>query len=420
MKRRSYYTDTKGSPYLISYVPGITGKDLMDILDMMIHGVDISLVDPKILSHLDDTIALYKEQSITEHDTLALSKLNFYQKYIKELPRKQQIASLLAKEIPPPPYVPPALSPEQVEEEVKQILENNKIKYYKPDELDLVLEGLRKKKSESIAKGDYLEAQKAEHYTRAVLSYGQLGYVENLQNSKVTDLQAKLDEARESLQQKKQHWEELHHNLKMAAKEELAELQETHEYELRELEAQYDIEPPLSIIKYSNTLLTLRRKEEIMIKKRKFREADELKNIADELEEKENIDRAQRWKELLDLKVKNLKQKQEKFLQGRKNHWKKEETMLVNQANKEVEKDEKAIEHLEKNLKLAKEAKSLASNMKEESINIKYMESNTKKSTLPPLESPKSSTSRAIEHRQRAILNHKIYTRLHRSKSQLT
>ena len=125
-------------------------------------------------------------------------------------------------------------------------------------------------------------------------------------------------------------------------------------------------------------------------------------------------------KELLDLKVKNLKQKQEKFLQGRKNHWKKEETMLVNQANKEVEKDEKAIEHLEKKLKLAKEAKSLASNMKEESINIKYMESNTKKSILPPLESPKSSTSRAIEHRQRAILNHKIYTRLHRSKSQLT
>ncbi|OHT12263.1 hypothetical protein TRFO_18079 [Tritrichomonas foetus] len=415
MKTKSYCNVKQKSPYFISYVPGMTGRDYRDILEMMLHGIDIALVDPDIFPHLDSTLSIYLEQYTEKKDELVLSKLEFYKKYIDELPRRQEIAALLSKEPPPPPVIIPALTPEQVDEEVDLILKTAKIKYFKPDELDLVLEGLRKKRAEFIADGNYLDAEKAEHFTKAVMSYGQLGYVEHLQGSKVVELQNKLKESRDQLQQKKMHWEELHSKLRESANRELKGLQRSHQKEIQELEDLYDQQPPPSVYKYSNVLLSMRRKEKAMLQSRRFAEAGKMKIDADNLEKIENEQQTQKWHELIALKIKNAKMKHEKALVGRKNYWKKEEITLVNQANKEVEKDERAILHLEKSLDVAKGAKNLAENMKNDSTNVKSTDS----SGLPPLNQQRSSMTRAMAHRQRAILNHKIYTRVPRPKTQL-
>lgn len=415
-KSRPYCFVNK-SPYVISYVSGMTGRDFKDILELMLHGIDISLVDPDILPHLDSVLCTYLDNYRQAKDQLVISKLEFYQKYINELPRRQEIAAILTKEPPPPPVVIPALTPEQVNEEVDLILETGKIKYFKPDELDLILECLRKKRTEFIEEGNYLDAQKAEHYSKAVMSYGQLGFVENIQDSKASDLQVKLDEAKEQLEQKKVNWENLRKKLRKTANEELAELQKTHQSQIEKLESLYDTSPPPSIRKYSNNLLSIRKREQAMISSRLFAQAGKMKEEADELERQENVQQMEKWKEEIDTRIKNLRVKQEKALIVRKNYWKKEETNLINQANIEVEKEEKAIEHLEKNLEMAKSAKSMAENLKNDSKNVK--DANESSSSLPPLNNFRDSRSRANAHRQRAILNHKIYTRVPRSQSHL-
>lgn len=411
------YCFVRNSPYVISYISGMTGRDFKDILELMLHGIDISLVDPDIFPHLDSVLCTYLDNYRLAKDQLVISKLEFYQKYINEYPRKQEISSILTKEPPPAPVVIPALSPEQVNEEVDLILQTGKIKYFKPDELDLILEGLRKKRTEFIDEGNYLDAQKAEHYSKAVMSYGQLGFVENIQDSKASDLQAKLEEAKEQLEQKKINWENLRKQLRKSANEELSQLQKSHQQEIEKLESLYDTTPPPSIRKYSNSLLSMRKREQAMISSRLFAQAGKMKEEADELERIENMQQMEKWKDEIDIRIKNLKIKQEKTLMTRKNYWKKEETTLINQANKEVEKEEKAVQHLEKHLEVAMNAKSMAENLKNDSKNVK--DTNESASSLPPLNNFRESRSRAMAHRQRAILNHKIYTKVPKSRSHL-
>lgn len=396
----------------------MTGRDFKDILELMLHGIDISLVDPDIFPHLDSVLCTYLDNYRLAKDQLVISKLEFYQKYINSIPRRQEITALLTKESPPPPVVVPALTPEQVTEEVDLILETGKIKYFKPDELDLILERLRKKRTEFIEEGNYLDAQKAEHYSKAVMSYGQLGFVENIQDSRASSLQLKLDEAKEQLEQKKIEWENLRKQLRKSANKELSDLQNTHQQEIDKLESLYDTTPPPSIRKFSNKLLSMRKREQAMIGSRFFDQAAKMKEEADELERIETMQQMEKWNEEIDIRIKNLRMRQEKTLIARKNYWKKEETTLINHANKEIEKEEKAVEHLEKNLENAQSAKSMAENLKNDSKNVKDT-NEVSSSSLPPLNNIRESRSRAVAHRQRAILNQKIYTKMPRANSHM-
>lgn len=416
MTKARPYLSVKNSPYVITYVPNLIGKDFKDILELMLHGVDICLVDPEIFAHLDSVLSSYMDHYKQIKDQLVISKLEFYKKYIDELPRRQEIAALLSKEPPPPPVVIPALTPEQVSQEIDLILNTGKIKYFKPDELDLILEGLRKKRVEFINESRYLDAQKAEHFSRAVMSYGQLGFVEKLHKSKASDIQVKLGEAKAGLHKKKTNCRILHTNLRSSANDDLLNLQRSQQKEIEELEMLYESVPPPSIKKYSNALLSLKRREQAMIKARLFSKAGQIQKELDDLERQENEQHETKWKEEIDQRIRNLRKKQEKEMFVRRNFWRKEELQFVNLSNSEVEKDEKAIRHLEKNLEITQNAKLLVEHLKNDSKNVKEVGDSF---TLPHLDQNRESMSRATAHRQRAILNSKIYTRLPRPHSSL-
>jgi len=379
------------------------GMDYNNVVTSMLHGVDIALVDPQIYPYLVSPIYIFIDSYRAQHDDDMVKKLEFFLKYIEEQPRKQEIAAILSKTFPDPPPKPPALTEDEVRTIVDGILQTEDIKYFNADELDLIIAEIRKRRADYIKAGDYLGAQRCEHFTRAIMNYGQLGTVEQMQVSKADEIKIKLDEARNSLNEMKAKWELMYTNLRKEAKNDLISINSLFEKSISDLEKLYEEKPQSSFDKPSNELLQLRSKQTAMVASKRYAEAAKIKDEADNLEKAEREQRIEKWKQSIDHRISTKVKEQERTVLARKDYWKREEAAMVSQANKEVEKAEKAIAHLEKSLNNATQAHQLAKNLKEETKNVPN-------AVLPPLKST-DKTVDALAFRQRAILNAQIYTR---------
>lgn len=392
------------SKYLIS---SFYGTDPPSVIREMLSGVDISLVDPDLYPSLVPYIRNFMDSFRAKHDTKSLRTLEFYLQYIEQFPHRQEISNLLKPKPKPIIVKMPVLSEQQVKLEVDLILNSEEIKTYPQEELELVICGLRQKRQEFINEGDYMAAQKAEHFSRILISHGQLGTVEEMQYDRVSELESKCTASRIELENNKKKWEGLFQNLCQQCKDELKQLEKDHAQEIQEIEDKRNQAIPPSFQKYSNLLLQYRAREKAMLATRRYADASYIKELADELQENEDRDIKLRWNSHIDNRIKKKKRIQRRQLEIRKSFWKKEKQNLVKEANIDISQAEAAIVHLETNLESAKNALNIASNLKEETKTVREED-------LPKLDTARK-TSKPQEYRQRQILNSKIYTRQTRS-----
>ena len=378
-----------------------------DVVQRMLDGVDISLVEPVLYPRLIPHIEYYIEYYTEARDEYAVRDLRYYLKYIEDEPRLREIEEML-REPDPPPQKPPALTPSQVKKEVKQIWNTEKIRAYSHEELDLVVAGMKKLRLKFITQGDYLSAQRAEELSRKLISNGQLCFVETMQEDKEVSLKEKLREAERELEESKAKWERLHEGMLAARKREFEGLQKEHTEEIRKLEALYDAPLPPEIRKYSQALLQLRRREKAMLQIKNFAGAAGIKQQADELEAFEDEKQIADWHAKIDDKIRKCRERQQKYVNGRRMYWAKEEQDMVGQANKEVSIAEKQIAHLKENIGVTVKAKNLAK--------VLRTARNKPTSELPAVKTrqyamtPKEKdVKQDFQHRR--ILNAKIYTR---------
>lgn len=389
--------------YVIRYAPNI---DPNNVINRIMSGVDILLVDPQIYPTLVSPLYVFRDIYTEQHEPDLVKKCNFLLDYIAEYPRRVEIARTLMNKPPEPEPKPPALEPEEVNKIVDDLIQTDDIKYYPREELELILAELRKRRAEYQSKGEYINAQKADQYAKAIMTFGQLGAVEQLQNNKVEEIRAKLQEAQQQLENNKQKWEQLYNNLRNQAKEDLTQINTKFEDEIDVISKEFDSELPANFKKPSNQLLQLRRRQKALVESKRYDEAATTKENADKLEEQEKKKNMETWHKSIQKKIDAKKKDQVKTLTARKQFWKREEEALVNEANVDVEKAQQAIEHIKINLKQAEKAQNLANKLKENSKeNIKN--NGTK---LPPLQ-VKTRMQDAAAYRQRAILNAQIYTR---------
>ena len=391
------------------------GYDPKQVIEAMLDGIDILLVDPVLFPEIERLLSDYLIEAKERNDRSAVAKIEYFVKYISEEPKRQAVSKLLDIPVKEPVIKPPALSDEQLEEEIRRIWKTQKIRNYTEEELDLVVARMRQKSAEFIAKGRYLKAQRADHFAKILISNGQLGTVKTMQTQKVIDIEQKLHESRKELEQNKAKWEELYVNLKQAAKEELDKMQEDHRKEIEEIEKLKELDPPPHIKKYSHALLQMRRQEQALIQNREYQKAGEMKALADDMQRGEDEQQIKKWIAEVDVKISNAKKLQANQLHVRKSFWKNEESALVNEANKDIKQAEKAIAHLEMNLKIAEQAKDIAATLKREAKHVVKTQPQ-KNRGLPALnEVAKTPQQQSADFRQRQILTKKIYTRVPRS-----
>ena len=389
--------------YLIRDNPCLNYRD---VVQRMLDGVEISLVDPAIFEKLIPHIQYYIDYYREAHDEYSVRELQYFLKYIEEEPRRREIEEML-RQPDPPPEKPPALTPAQVKKEVKKIWETEKIQAYNHEELDLIAAGMKKLRLRFIAKSDYLSAQRAEELSRKLISNGQLCFVETMQTTREVSLKEKLREAEKELEESKAKWERLHEGLRSARKKEFEDLEREHNEEIRKLEELYDAPLPPEIRKYSTGLLQLRRREKAMLQIKNFAGAAGIKQQADEMEAFENEKQVADWHAKIDDRIKKCRERQQKYVNGRRMYWAKEEQDMVGQANKEVMIAEKQISHLKESIGVTVKAKNLARVLrttKNQGSELPAVKKRTGAMT------PKEKDPRQ-EFQHRRILNAKIYTR---------
>jgi hypothetical protein len=379
------------------------------IIEALLNGTNIIFVDPRLFPELQRMLLDLLVEAESSHEQDLTKRIQALIQYIEEEPERQAVSDLLSQPVPTVVVKPPALTDEQVEAELESIWSTQQIKSYSADELDLVVAGFRQRSADFIAANDYLNARKADEFAQILISHGQLGTVEVMQDSRVRELREKLDECRRCLAADKAKWECLLCHLRGLARDELDRLRESQEREIAALERLRASDPPPPARKYSNALLQLRRSERAQVARRDFSGAGETKAVADAMQRDEDADQVERWRRQIAARMENARRVHAKQIRVRNDHWRNEELVLVDTANKEVQLAEVAIAHLGENLRLATEARNTAANLREEK---ELMAQAGGAAALPRLMMKESPTKGGAEYRQRQILNAKIYTRL--------
>ena len=401
--------------YVIKYTPN---PDPNVIINQIFKGVDIILVDPQVYPQILQPLHIFKDIFKQNGQNEMVKKCDFLIDYITEYPNRQRLSRLLMNRPPSPPPKPPALSPDEVNKIVDDLLETDEINFFPQEELELILAELRKRRAAYQEKGDYINAEKADHYTKAILNYGQLGAVEMIQNEKVAEIKTKLRESETQLEKDRKKWEDLYENLKQQAIDDLTKINNQYEEKIDKMikGTQPDengvVNLPPAFRKPSAELLQLKRRQKAMIGSKKLNDAADVKDKIEELEKQERLVQEQNYREYIAGRIESKRVEQRKTLMMRKNYWKQQEDALVKEANADVEKSEMAIEHIKKNLKEAEHAHKLATSLKKNTKSQSQTASQPKNKGLPPLANKfANSRNAAQEYRQRMILNSKIYTR---------
>jgi hypothetical protein len=392
--------DSTTSQYLIWYSPDL---DYRDIVTSLLGGIDISLVDPAVFPNLVTYIHRFIEFYTEREDHRALRELQYYLSYIESEPRRREVRDLL-QETAPSSRAHSVLTTGQIDAEVDRIIETGDVTKCNREQIPLLVEGLRQRRSHFIESKEYLKADEAERLSRILTSHGQLDSVEDMERLKAAELTEKLEQATRDLDAAKRKWEELHTGLRNARQAEFDQMARTHSEQIRNLEALFNVDPPPDIKKYSVALLQFRRREQAMIQIRQYARAAAMKEQADELQRIEDEQQIATWHDRIRDRIAKRRQKQRKQVNARRAYWKLEEEEMVRSADREVAIAQRQIEHLKGHIERRVREEEIAANLRQAELD------ECRIGDLPPLKKSRGKDPKA-DFQHRRIVAAKIYSR---------
>ena len=392
---RSTSRSKNKTEYIYSY-PTIVPPD--DIVKALLTGIDIVFLDPKLYSAVMPSIEKMLDKYTYQNEQSLAKKLQFFKDYIEDYPRRTAISKALEYEEPEPPKRIPAYTDEELEEELDYIIENETFKSYTHDQAIDLIEGMKRRKQEYLEDEEYMLADRVESIINKLYHLSQLRSVMDIQDKEVSELHVKIQQAEQELVESKKRWEQILTNMQATAKEELISMEKEHQEKLENLEKLREQKPPPSIVKYSNVYLDMRAKQKAMIRMKNFAGAADMRDKADVLQAEENHMFIIKWNKRIDNRIQNENDSYNAKLNARILFWKNEETNLVKDADSEIAKAEKAIKNMKGILKTSRTKKRITTTAL----------SQTKKAEVKTLDLNERQTP--LQHRQRAILNKKLYT----------
>lgn len=392
---RSGSNSQRDSKYIYTFP---TKTDPESIVRAILSGVDIIFVDPLLFQYILPQIEKMKSKYTYLNEEDLVKQLEFFETYIEnsrrqtpviETPKSTQ-RSVKAKKR--------NFTDEELENEIENILATDHVGKYTAEQAAELIEGMKHRRQMYIEQTNYLAADRAELYVQKLLQITQLNSVREIQQKSDDKSSMQIKKAEADLKEAKQKWEKVYSALRDSAAREFQEMEEKHNNDLAELEALREQPPPLSIAKYSNYLLDLRQRQEYLIKIRNFSDAAVLKDQADILQASENRDFIKKWNQQIDQRIEQCNTTYTRNIASRRLYWKREETQLIQDAEKEVAKAEKAIEIMKNTLR-----------------NVRIQ----KRRTTSELTSTRQNFIRTPginerqtphQHLQKQILNKKLYT----------
>ena len=395
------------SPYLYT---AQNHPDARTILNAVVSGVDISLVDPKLYSQIYDLIPNYILKFQDRGDEEIIEKLNFIQTYIEKYPERQRLEMMLTRTRKVEQPKQEVYTKEELNIKVNAILNGKPDLYYTSEQSNAIVAEMKRRKAKYAKKEEFEKADMVTKTMNKFIKLCEFSESNHIQSEKSNDLKQKLSEAQQNHEDLKRRWKQIFDIYYEKFDQEYKEMVEKQNKVIMELEKQREAKMPAKFHKYSSELLNLKQKNKAMVFSKRYNEASELQAEVAKLEEQENQRNYQDWMLSIDDQIAKASATHEQQRKIRENNFKREEKCMQKTMKEEIEASEKLIANLNRTIKATEDQIYTMGNDNEEMTNQKT------RSALPPLNNTiqnnaPQETMTPTMFRQRAMLNMKVYTK---------
>lgn len=311
------------------------------------------------------------------------------------------------------------LSPTELSIQVDLAL-RGQFNHIDPKSYNLIVKGLQNVKREALQNYDYLLAEQAVNASRRVIALNSDNTFAEITAAKVDELADKLSIKEMDRDDLKVKWEKTIKEAERKRDEDLREIDQQNEFELKQFDLQFQLDPPPELRKFSPNLLQIRAQEKYMVQSGRYVEATALRKEANHLEAIESEEHKKRWLNQLKLKREELIKKQEERKFVREMNANNAIEKMRRQSLQEIDHQVKAVKHVESHYEDAAAVQNLGAIKKSPSTKSTA----TTRCSGASLSSKKSNRSKtgmqqtqsnAALFRQRAMINTIIYSRIGQS-----
>lgn len=294
--------------------------------------------------------------------------------------------------------------------------------------MEKVMSRIRKMQRDALEEGDYELAQKTQIASQAAMRYYNERQLLKHNTDRACDINIKLQATRDDIDFLKEHWMQVLENAKQKANDDLLQLKNEQDEELKKFDENYKmimLDPaknlPFEYKRLSPTLLELKRKQSIFINTNNFKSAKALKKEIEVLEEKERKENILRFQKKLIAERNLLIKRQDNKFEVRKDNWVRTIEGIKSVANYEIEHARKCERQLENKynetnefsntlIKQHQEATSTHQKRKGQRSEISQTSARENDKANTTTRQRNATKTDAQEFRQRAMINRIIYT----------
>ncbi|OHT00548.1 hypothetical protein TRFO_07863 [Tritrichomonas foetus] len=399
----------QSSPY---YYTTQSHPDARTMMNALVSGLDISLIEPKLYGQIYDLIPNYILKFQDRHDDEVVEKMKFIQTYIEKYPERQRLEMILRKSRRAEPVKKEVYTDDELKEQIHKVVNNDPDPFYTQEQSEAIVAELKRKKQKYAEAEDFDRADAVTRITSKFIKLCEFSESNQIQTDKSAELKQKLEEAQQNHVDLKSRWRQVFDNFYQRFDNEYREMVQAQEKEIADLDAQRQGEMPAKFHKYSSELLNLKQRNKAMVYSKRYNEASEMQAEVQRLEAAEDERNYYDWMKAIDDQIFKAQSKHNQQRKIRENNFKREEKCMKETRKAELEASEKTIRNLKRAIKVTEDQ-------------IYTMEADneepppTERSALPPLNlslaavnaPPASEPMTPTKFRQRAMLNMKVYTK---------
>lgn len=257
---------------------------------------------------------------------------------------------------------------------------------------------------------DYERAEAAENAIKKTEKVKTLKTMESINTAETEDMCCQLEATRNDLEYLREHWNALLRSACERRDEELTQMRQDQANELNAFDENVESgELPIQYRKMSPEYLQLRRRQKAMVSSKRYIEAKEMKQMADELEQKELQSNYERYRTKMDAERRELVKKHQEKYDIKQMIWKRNIHAIQKQADYEIGHAKKSAEHIEDKI-TQREIFAVTAGFGSQDEPV------TSRSTVVTKQSkrqqPSAATSAQIMFRQRAMINKFQYSKV--------
>ena len=345
--------------YVYVFDPENSGTE--DIVLSIINGMTAKQVDPQYYPFIYPRLQQKLKQLLTEGNVpaakAARNGLDYIDRYnakkdelklrmmlreeLEEIERKKREESKLN-----------ALTPERIDHFVNCALEE-RFNEIPSSAFRRICRELRKRQRETIKRGEYRNAGAYDRAARRVSVLQSDIRYEEITTARAEETTAKVSNARQGLADTRAMWNERVSEAKDIRDAEIADMRQQIKSAMREFDAQFEMEVPLSYRKHSAKYYQMRQQERYMVKSKQFRQAKAMHEEADELMRQEEAEFRKKYEaDLMAKRADFVKRIQEK-MEVCESRTDQQLFLIERAANLEIEQRKTALKRREKQSEMA-------------------------------------------------------------------